>query len=145
MTKRILFHHKHLDLIELAPGFDEILNLDGVRFSLSLLPTANADALTLMCDGKIICCFGYIQILPGVAEVWLFPSVYAKDRSIVLVKEVSGYLESTAKVRGWHRIQTVTQQDAGHLKWMEVLGFCEEGVMERYFNKKNYVMSARYF
>lgn len=145
MIRRVLFNVEHLNILELQPDFSPILNFDGVRFILSKLPLPNADALTLMDDGRILCCFGYIQLLPGVAEVWLLPSVYVRDSPVALVSEVKGYLESTAKVFQWHRIQTVTQDIPYHRKWMHVLGFEEEGVLKKYFDKQDYIMSARYF
>jgi hypothetical protein len=145
MIKRVLFNINHLDIFDLQEEYRPLLSFSGVRFVLDKLPLPGADALSLVVDGRILCCFGYIQLLPGVAEVWLLPSIYAKDHPVALVKEVNGYLESTAKVLGWHRIQTVTQCIYQHRKWMQVLGFVEEGVMKQYLDKKDYIMSARYF
>lgn len=145
MIKRILFHVKHLDILELQSEYRPLLDFDGVRFVLNNLPLPNADALTLMYDGRILCCFGYIQILPGVAEVWLLPSVYMSTNAVALVREVNGYLESTAEIFNWHRIQTITQNVGQHRRWMKVLGFIEEGCLKNYHEKKDYIMSARYF
>lgn len=145
MIKRVLFNIEHLKILDLQEEYIPLLNFDGVRFILSKLPLPNADAVTIMHDGRILCCCGYIQVLPGVAEVWLFPSVYVNECAISLVKEVNGYLESTSKVMNWHRIQTLTEDIDQHRKWMKVLGFIEEGVMKNYLDKKDYIMSARYF
>src|SRR5665213_1701191 len=139
MIKRVLFNYSHLDLLELQPEYESLLDYDGVRFVLKILPQPNADALTLMYDGRIIACFGYIQVLPGVAEVWLLPSIYMGTCFIPLVKEVDGYLKSTAEIFKWHRIQTVTQDIEQHRKWMQVLGFVEEGVMKKYLKGNDYV------
>lgn len=145
MIKRVLFNYEHLNLLELQPEYLPVLNMDGVRFVLKQLPLKYADALTLMDDGQILACFGYVQVLPGVAEVWLLPSVYVNGNAIALVREVDGYLKSTAEIMGWHRIQTVTQDIDQHRKWMKVLGFEEEGVLKKYYQQKDYIMSARYF
>ena len=145
MIKRVLFKYDHLELLDLQEEYKPMLDMDGVRFILKQLPQPNADGLTLMVDGIVVCCFGYIQLLPGVAEVWLLPSVYMRDHSISVVREVKGYLDSTAEVRGWHRIQTVTRDILEHRKWMGVLGFVEEGTMKRYYKKEDYIISARYF
>lgn len=143
--KRVLFNKHHLELMEIQEEFKPLLQLDGVRFVLDRIPLPGADGLTLMCNGQILVCFGYIHIVPGVVEVWLFPSVYVQKYPLTLVTEVIGYLESTAKVLNWHRVQTVTQDNAQHRKWMKTLGFVEEGLMKYYLNKQDYVMSARYF
>lgn len=145
MTRRLPFNYGHLELLDLQEDFKPILELDGVRFVLSKLPQPNADGLTLICDGRILCCCGYIQLLPGVAEVWLFPSIYFRDHSVTVVREIDGYLAALAETFHWHRIQTVTQNIEQHRKWMKVLGFDEEGVLKKYHRKQDYIMSARYF
>ena len=145
MIKRVLFNIKHLDVMYLQEEYVPLLDFNGVRFILEKLPLPGADGLTLMIEGRIICCFGYMQLLPGVAEVWLLPSIYTKEYPIPFVREVNGYLESTAQVLNWHRIQTVTQNIATHRKWMTALGFVEEGILKLYYEKKDYIMSARYF
>ena len=145
MINRVLFNIAHLDVLDLQEDYKPLLAMDGVRFILKQLPLPNADGLTLMIDGRIICCFGYIQLLPGVAEVWLLPSIYMKDAPLALVREVDGYLKSTAEVRGWHRIQTITRDIDMHRKWMHVLGFKEEGKMEKYYLGDDYYLSARLF
>lgn len=143
--KRINFHISHLDLLDLQPEYRDVLNFDGVRFTLSRLNPPNSDAMTLMYEGRVICCMGYIQILPGVAEVWLLPSIYLSDCTVSFVKEVHGFLGAIAKTFRWHRIQTVTKDSVQHRKWMKVLGFVEEGILKNYYDQKDYIMSARYF
>jgi hypothetical protein len=145
MIKRVLFNKSHLDIIDLQEEFKPILGLEGIRFILDKLPLPGADGVTLTCDGKILCCFGFITRVPGVVEVWLFPSIYVRDHSIVFVREINGYIESTAQVLNWHRVQTLTPDNLLHRKWMRILGFVEEGTMRKYHEKKDYIMSARYF
>lgn len=145
MTKRILFNIAHLDLLELQEDYQPLLDMDGVRFVLKQLPLPNADGLSLMIDGRLICCFGYLQILPGVAEVWLLPSIHMDKYPLALVREVKGYLDSTAEVRQWHRIQTLTRNLESHCKWIKVLGFEKEGCMKNYYKQEDYILSARYF
>lgn len=144
---RILFHPNHLDLIRLKPEYqNSVLNLESAKIALNNIPGGElGDALTLMVDGRIIACFGYFLILPGVVQVWLLPSIYLEQQSMTFVRVVRRYLEQTAEVFNWHRIQTVTKVDDKHRKWMKVLGFEEEGVMKKYFNNEDYIMSARYF
>lgn len=145
MMKRVLFNKSHLDIMDIQEEYKPLLGLEGIRFIMDRLPLPGADGMTLVCDGQILCCFGYITLIPGVAEVWLFPSVYVRSHSIAFVREVNGFIESTAKVLNWHRVQTLTQDLPEHRKWMKILGFAEEGVMKKYHEKKDYIMSARYF
>jgi hypothetical protein len=145
MTRRILFKYDHLDLLNLQEDYRPLLDLEGIRFVLKQLPLPNADGLTLMVDDQIMCCFGYLQLFSGVSEVWLFPSVNMGDYGVTVVREVKGYLEATAEVRGWHRVQTLTRNIRMHRKWMEVLGFVEEGTLKQYYQKEDYILSARYF
>jgi hypothetical protein len=145
MIKRVLFNKSHLDVMELSSEYLPVLKLDGVRFILDRIPCPGADGVTLVIDGKLICSFGYVVLLPGVAEVWLFPSIYACDHAVSFVREVKGYIESTAKVLNWHRVQTVTEDIPQHRKWMSVLGFVEEGIMKKYLDQQTFILSARYF
>lgn len=143
--RRVLFNRNHLDVMDLQESYRPILGLEGIRFVLDRLPLPGADGMTLIEDGRVLCCFGYITLIPGVAEVWLFPSVYVRDHSVSFVREVKGYIESTAQVMKWHRVQTLTQNINQHRKWMDVLGFEEEGTMKKYHEQKDFIMSARYF
>lgn len=147
MTKKVHFHIKHLDVMEVKPEFKEsVLGLDKVRYVLSTIEgNISSDAITIIEDGRILLAMGYFTILPGVVEVWLLPSIYVEDTPVLFVKEVKNYLEALAQTLKWDRIQTVTQDNPQHRKWMELLGFCEEGIMKKYFLGKDYIMSARCF
>lgn len=147
MCKHVVFNVNHLDVMDVREEYKaSLLALDSVRYVLSNIKGGpEADAVTVLQDGKILMCMGYLSSLPGVAEVWLFPSIYVEKFPITFVREVSNYLNAIADTFGWHRIQTVTQDTPQHRKWMKVLGFVEEGIMKNYFQGKDFIMSARYF
>lgn len=147
MIDRVLFHPKHLDLLNIKEEWKKtVLNLDRAKMILGNIPGGEAgDALTLVIDGRVIACFGYFLVFPGVVEVWLIPSIHIDKYSLTFVRIVRRYLDQTAALFQWHRIQTVTEMDGRHRKWMKVLGFKEEGILEKYFNHKDYVISARLF
>lgn len=143
--RRIVFHSKHLEVMDVRPlDKQSVLALDAVRYVLEKMEGQN-DAITLMYDGRIIACMGFWNLLPGVAEVWLIPSVYVKTVPKFFVREVNRYLTQVAETCAWHRAQTVTRSDLFHRRWMKALGFVEEGVMKQYHEKQDYIMSARYF
>lgn len=131
----------------MAPEYRKtVLNTPNARAALENIPGGEAgDALTLVIDGKVIACFGYFLILPGVVQVWLLPSIYLDQHKLTFVRIVRRYLDQTAEIFSWARIQSVTENDAKHRKWMKTLGFCEEGVLKKYFHGQDYIISARYF
>jgi len=147
MIKTIPFNIEHLNLLASVDGQHlELLALDNVKYALANLPGApKAEAVTLIVEDRILACFGFTLITPGVVDVWLFPSVYVKDNAIGFVRTVNNYLEVTSKVFGWHRAQSLTRVDSIHRKWMQTLGFVEEGVMRKYYKKQDFIISARYF
>lgn len=147
MIERILFHPKHLDLIQIRDEYRQmIFNSENAKYALNNIPGGKeGDALTLIIDGRIMACFGYFFLWEKTVQGWLLPSIYIQDHPIVFVRIIRRYLDQTAELFQWQRIQTVTEFNEKHRHWMKVLGFVEEGVMKKYFNNQDYIMSARYF
>lgn len=145
MIERVTFHPKHLDILQIQDEYrNTVLNLDNAKTLLNNIPGGEqGEALTLMIDGRILACCGYFLVLPGVAQVWVLPSIYVHDHSLIFVRVIDRYLKSLFKTFDWHRMQTVTEVNDKHRRWMKVLGFKEEGIMEQYFNGRDYIMSAR--
>lgn len=143
----IPFHVEHLAVMDVRRQEAEtVLTLAPAREALSNIPGNHiADAITLMYDGRIIACMGYILILPGVVEVWLIPSVYVPKYPKFFIREVKNYLKTTAEVFNWHRAQTDTLDTPEARRWMEAIGFVEEGRKKNYYLGQDYIMSARYF
>lgn len=145
MTRQVQFHVKHLDVMDLRPlDRDSVLALDSVRYILQNLPE-NSAATTIIWDGRILACAGFWSPFPGMAEVWLIPSIYVNQNKFGFVRIVNRYLEALAFTFKWTRIQTVTRKDQFHRRWMQALKFTEEGVMKNYFQGQDYILSARYF
>lgn len=103
------------------------------------------DAETLIYDGRIIASMGFIEVVDGVVEVWLIPSIYVKKIPKLFLKTVKSRLEVLAATLGFHRMQTLGLPDEFHEKWMKWLGFECEGCMKNYHDKKDYLMWARCF
>jgi hypothetical protein len=136
---------EHINVMDVRPlDRDTVLVLKDVRFVLEHLPE-KAEALTLLWDGRIFACMGFWSPLPGMAEVWLIPSIYVKYNALGFVRTVDHYLKIAAETFLWGRVQTVTRMDMFHRRWMESLGFVEEGVMKNYYQGQDYILSARYF
>lgn len=140
------FHPDHLNFLKLRLGYENLLALEATQRALNNIPDApQGGALSLAVDEKLIACFGFFLVLPGIAQVWLLPSIYLDEYPVTFVRVVKRYIEQTADIFGWHRVQTITEVNDQHRRWMKVLGFVEEGIMRQYLDKRDYVMSARYF
>lgn len=145
MIKRIPFDIGHLDLMDIRPlDRDSVVCLDSVRYVLKNLPL-RSECVTIIIDGRLIACMGYWSPFDGTAEVWLIPSIYVKEYRFAFVRIVENYLKVLADTFKWSRIQTVTRTDLFHRRWMKALKFEEEGIMRKYFQGEDYIISARYF
>lgn len=143
--KKVLFHYEHLKLMDLRrEELESILNIGDIQTVLKQMQ-GNAEAITLIHNGRIIACMGYFRILPGVAEVWLIPSVYVKTVPKLFIREVRRYLMALSETEHWHRCQTLTRCDSFHRRWMQSIGFIEEGTLHNYHQGENYIISARLF
>jgi hypothetical protein len=152
-TKIIQFNANHLDLLEPREYDKEnVLDIEGIEAKLITIsemvnsPDCNVDAWTLIYDGRILTCFGYIEHWPGMIEIWQLPSKYIYEKPIVFSKTIKTYIEELAKKHKWHRMQTVAPDDDVHRHWMEWLGFQKEGLLRQYTHKKqDYLQFGRIF
>lgn len=146
MIKKIPFHVEHLKLINTDEYTKGLLSDENLISKLgSPADVLVRDAVTFIQDDRVIACVGYNVLCPGIADVWLFPSVYIKDQPITFVREVYRLLDTIADILKLHRIQTVTRNVELHRKWMNTLGFVEEGILKNFYLKQDYFISARYF
>lgn len=143
--KKVLFHYEHLKLMDLRPQeIESVLTVGTIQQALQAMQ-GNTDAVTLIYNGRIIACLGFFMLLPGVAEVWLIPSVWVPTVPKLFIQEIRRYLEVTGKTLNWTRAQTVTRHDDFHRRWMKAIGFEEEGLMKKYHMGSDYILSARLF
>ena len=143
--KRIPFEPKHIDLIEAreheATG---LLAFGNVTERLTALAHASKDCGTFIADGKIICCAGYLELRPGVIEVWVIPSVHIPKYILEYLRIFKGYMDHLSNDLNYHRIQTSCLDDKLHHRWMKWLGMESEGVMRQYTAKReNFCMFSR--
>ena len=87
---------------------------------------------THMIDGRIIYIAGYFQVLPGVLEVFMHPSIYLKDHKFAVIRYVRWWLDHMAREHKARRIQTWGMTNPESDKWLRSLGFVEEGVLNSY-------------
>lgn len=132
---RVVFHVKHLEVAAL-----DLREFSGIGYSPDVLEKIEGMAsigvaMTLMYDGRIVGFTGYFQLWPGVAEVWLIPTKYVKDRPLLLVRTLKRYIEGIVENLKLHRIQTTSIDDQRHNRFLEVLGFESEGVAKDYIRR----------
>lgn len=133
----LTFHPKHLEVAEIREH--EMGVLKGITDSykrLELLQKQSNESFTLFKDGRIIGCCGFIMTMPGVAEIWMIPTVYVKTAKVSFIKSVRLLIEVLAKGYKVHRAQTHCSIDDLHDRWMKSLGFQCEGVLRKFTHLK---------
>lgn len=141
--RREIFHVKHLEIMEIRNLEKESIMQNSKILEGLQIHSGKMDAITLIHEGRIIACMGFMEILPGIADVWLIPSIYVPKVPKLFLREVRQYLDAVIEALGFHRLQTVGRTDAYHTRWMEYLGFTCEGTMKNYHQKQDYYMWAR--
>lgn len=135
----VVFHPKHLEVAAIRKHeLDTIFKLKNAYGQIEKLAAASVQAGTFMYDGRIITCAGFLELWPGVAEIWQIPTEYVRTCPLLFAKTMRGYVETIAENFRYHRLQTVAPADKLHDKWMEYLGFFENGTMPEYTTDKQY-------
>jgi hypothetical protein len=115
----------------------------GVKCTVSA--AEKGEALTLLVDDVILSIGGIVPLFPGVAEMWSLASKEVDRHPIVFHKSIIKILKFWEKQNELHRMQC--KVFAGHdksQKWLERMGFKNEGLMRKYDALKNdYYMYAR--
>jgi len=129
---RVIFHVKHLDLANL-----DMREFEGVGYSQSIIDKIDGMAslgvaMTLLWEGRIIGFTGYMELWPGVVEVWLMPTKYVGLKPLLLVRTLSRYIEGIVEDQKLHRIQTTAIANKTHDRFLECLGFKCEGIAKDY-------------
>ncbi len=87
---------------------------------------------THMLDGRILYISGYYQVLPGVLEVFMHPSIYVKDHPITVIRDVRWWLKYMTDEHRARRLQTWGADTPESERWLTALGFVKEGVLDSY-------------
>lgn len=95
----------------------------------------NFPSWSLLCDGDLVICGGFVVPYEGLAEAWSIPGpAFAKHHKLAL--------QTTRDCLAWHlplgtrRLQAmvINKHEAGH-RWAKHLGFTLEVVMQKYGKK----------
>lgn len=126
MVKVIPFAIDHIDLVNHKIKYNSIAELKAQVFT----EEVNGDkAVTCIIDDRIIFCAGLKLINPGVAHVWVTPSVHCDTNKIFVYKTIKDLLDKHAEEFKLHRIQSTIEPE--FVKWIEFLGFERESVLRQ--------------
>ncbi len=142
----VKFHPKHLEISDVREQeINGILKLPDSYERIKILSEIG-ESITIIYDGRIITCCGFIEVWSGVCEVWQIPSVYITDKPILFARIIKRYLDRLVETFKWHRMQTTSLNDELHRRWMKWLGFEREGLLRRYsYDKQDYVQWGKLF
>ena len=142
----VLFKAAHVEVAEIRPHEKEgILNTADVQAQLEALEKVT-NAITIIYEGRIMGFAGYLTARPGVAEVWLIPTIYLAQASHSVAIMLKRYVSKIAQAHKFHRLQTAAPDDPLHWRWMTFLEFQHEGCLRRYgVNQQDYIQWARLF
>ncbi len=143
--KTFPFHAEHLKIMDMrAYERDKVypyLPQEMLDYYSSL-----GHAYTLVKDGRIITCIGWVPLWPGVYEIWQIPSVYVAEDPLDYVKTLKEFITVYTEKLKAHRIQTHSPADKLHDRWMQFMGFECEGTLLQYSRfKEDYRLWSRRF
>lgn len=101
-------------------------------------------AYTIWCKEGVLACAGVLPLHRGVGEAWTLSSPLIELYPKSTHKIVKDYLEGIILGLKLHRVQAlVDARFKRSLRWMEALGFHEEGVLHNYgADKQDFVVFA---
>ena len=105
------------------------------------------NAKTAMVGGKIACCFGYVELWRGVAEMWMLTTNHIETHPVAMTRGALRYINHIATETKLKRLQiTVDVTHVVAMRWADALKFNREGVLRHYgADGADYMMFARYF
>jgi len=145
ILKVIPFRPEHLDVVETDPSeIGHISGLSDYPARLQAFADGSKFAGTFSFKGRILCCAGFFDHWPGVAEGWMFPTVHIHDHPIVYLRSAKRYMTAIMKTFKYHRMETTCLDDEAHAKWMEFLGFAPEGLRRKFtWDQRDFRLYAR--
>ena len=104
---------------------------------------ANGVAFTGIVDGELITCGGIMKVWEGVGEAWIVSASSVDHYPFTFAKIVVRGLRDIIKELKLERVQTTV--DSKYLvsqKWLEWMGFVNEGRMRKYINGRDFFRYA---
>lgn len=115
------FRGAHADIFEVEPGHESYRE----RIKLMELLAAQDICHTFMLDGRVLFIAGMIHVAPGVGELFIYPSVYAKRFPKEFYQMAKWWIEKLKEDH--HRLQCWGEDTDLSRRWLSRLGFKLEG------------------
>ena len=127
------FSVRHLSGMTLRPqsriSFDHIPNYPDKLRAVEHTKWSHTAVVT----GDIVCCFGVIELWPGLGEAWMLTSDKVKRYPISLTRGARRYFDAAARDLQLRRLQITTNvNDELAVRWANRLNFTQEGLLRRY-------------
>lgn len=136
MTVKVeMFESWHLDELDVKDIFKSELKAENPEHF----------TYTFFKEKKVIAIFGLTLKWQGMGELWALTSNLVKDIPVAFHKACLSLLDAHIKKLNLHRVQCSIRADyLIGMKWVEALGFIQEGYMQKYGpNKMDYYLYAR--
>lgn len=131
MTKVIPFKKEHIECMEIRDyEMQTVVNTPNFQTAIQIWEQ-NRNAGTIIHDGRILAVMGYLELWPGVCEVYVLPSRYLHEYPAAFTRCIKRTLDSGI-FNSFHRVQIQAQDDKLHNRWVKFLGFTLEGTFKKY-------------
>ncbi len=121
------FRESHADIF--APADDYAADFRATMPQLILLGKHDQCGVHML-DGRILYIGGWCESAPGVAEVFIFPSIYARQFPKSFYEHVKWWVHYLK--HSYRRVQTWGEDTELSRRWLSALGFQLEGTLSNY-------------
>lgn len=126
------FREAHADIFECDPAYEKLF-----KSNIPLCQTLGAQGTCniLLHEGRIICVGGWYEVLPGVLEMFVYPSIYAKRHPKLFFREVKFWIDTLKQ--NCRRLQAWGEDTPVSDRWLRHLGFEHEGTLQKFYDSSN--------
>jgi len=104
---------------------------------------ARGPAFTGVNSEKIVACAGIVPMWKGVGEAWAVTSPLVERHGLFFAKEIWKRLNALIEIMELERVQTTVHvKHEKSIKWVERMGFKNEGKMEKYIGGEDFYRYA---
>lgn len=124
------FREAHADVFMCDPAYEELFRKNLAWYALL---GANGTCNILIDDGRIICIGGWTEVAPGVCEMFVYPSVYAKSSwkyQKMFYRETKWWIDYLKQT--YRRLQCWGEDTPVSDRWLKHLGFEHEGTCKKF-------------
>jgi RimJ/RimL family protein N-acetyltransferase len=144
MLEIVPFHERHWAELTAHRDLETLTGIPG-REHLKFLLTGGISCSALV-NGELIASGGVFILWPGTGEAWcmVLPKVFG--HGVFFGRASRKCLDEIAAQKKLRRVQASVEEGFTRgTRFVETLGFRSEGLMEQYFNGKNFIRYAKIY